>query len=165
MPPQPPVEAAELLLYRQEGPGVFAHRIDFEPVADDRRFLSQGFQFFILHRGTAADIKSVERPAIAFALAQHRFPAEASLSAFQDQIFEQKPVVMNRDTPFPVMIFAIKFLARLSAKAALLAVASRHCHGTGLAAPGEFDNFIQQAVRRVPAHRPAPTSRSAACRR
>ena len=158
-------------MHRQKHPGIFADGKNLEPVADNRRLLAQGFQFIIAHRGTASDIKSVKRPAIAVAFAQYRLPAQTRLRAFQDQIFEQQPVIVNRDTPFPVVIFAVEFLAGLAAEAALLSVCSRHWHGPRLAAPAEVDNFIQQAGyfirqagRPVHARHPGSTSRSVACR-
>ena len=65
----------------------------------------QRLHFFL--RRTAppiSGIKIVEHFAIALALAKNRIPAQSGLRAFQNQKFEQHPVVVYRHTPFGVVI-------------------------------------------------------------
>ena len=59
---------------------------------------------------------------VAIAFAQHSLPAQSSLRAFQNQVFKQLPVIVNRHTPFPVMIVTVKFLARLSAETSVFPI-------------------------------------------
>src|SRR6185436_6391293 len=49
-------------------------------------------------------IESLEDFLVAGALLKNRFPAQAGLSAFENQKLEQEPVVVNRHPPFRVVI-------------------------------------------------------------
>jgi hypothetical protein len=98
------VETAELLLHRQDRAGVGHGGGNLQPVADDAGI---GEQLGLPASIVASDlggIEVVERQAVGVAFAEDGVPAQARLRTFQDQEFEQAPIVVQRHAPFVVVI-------------------------------------------------------------
>src|SRR5712692_3286734 len=107
--PQIGVERAEFPPHFEEGPGVSDRRFDLEAVAHDAGI---GHQSLHVAYSEARDLCSVEPgegPAVVVAFVQDRRPGEARLGAFEDQEFEELPIVVDRDSPFVVVIAQILF--------------------------------------------------------
>ena len=109
----------------EDGFGIAAHRGNFHPVPHDTGVIAQLQQRRILHGGHPLDIKIMKGRTVTCAFAQHDIPAETGLRAFKGQHLEKMPVIMDRHTPFLVMIACQHMLSRRRAKTPTHAV-SRH---------------------------------------
>src|SRR5262245_10073418 len=102
--PQEPVEAAELALDREEGPGVRHRAVDLQAVAHDAGVLHEPRA----PRGREArdprGIEARERAAVGFALPEDRVPAEARLRALERDELEQHDVVVHGHAPLAVVV-------------------------------------------------------------
>src|SRR5262249_10967099 len=109
---------------REIGLGVADARFDLALVPDDAGI---GQKLLQLDRRVARDLPWIEVVvdlAVVIALAQHRDPGEASLAAFERQKLEQGAIVLQRATPFAVMVFLIDRIGR-GPPASRFAVAAR----------------------------------------
>ena len=98
------VEGAEFFLNLQEGFGVGDGGLDFEPIADDAGILEQDADFLGVVASDFGGIEATEEFAVTFALLENGVPAEASLSAFEDEEFEPAVVVVDGNAPFFVVV-------------------------------------------------------------
>ena len=99
---------------------------DLAAVTDDAGIGQQPFQ---LGRCVARDllwIEAVIDAAIVFALAQHRDPRQAGLTALERQQLEQRAVVLEGLAPFGIVVFLVQRVSRGPA-ASRLAIAAGHC--------------------------------------
>jgi hypothetical protein len=80
-------------------------RFDLAPVADDARVLEETFDIFLFKTGDAVEIKIVKRGAEVFSLCQDGALAQSGLEPFQAQFLKQALIIVNRVTPFVVMVF------------------------------------------------------------
>src|SRR6266511_146604 len=73
---------------------------------------SKLFRFFLAVLADTGGIEQVERCTIVLSLVQNRLPTQARLRSFKDQELEQESVVMDRHTPFGVVILHIQVSLR-----------------------------------------------------
>src|SRR6476646_3112233 len=109
------VKAPELALHGEERPRVRDRALDLEPVAHDPRVSEQPGR---AGRGVPRDpggVEAREHLAIARALLEDRFPAEARLRAFEGQELEERALVVNGDAPLGVVVGDAKLGARPAA--------------------------------------------------
>src|SRR5437899_379807 len=102
--PDVPVEGPVLALNREERARVGDRGLDLRAITDDARVVHEAPD---TGRGVAADflwIESVERLPIRRALLENGRPADARLSAFQDQQLEEQTVLVDRHAPLPIVI-------------------------------------------------------------
>src|SRR5712692_11020672 len=102
--PQIGVERAEFPPDFEKGAGVSHRRFDLEAVAHDAGI---GHQSLHVARPETRDLCRVEPdegPAVVVALVEDRRPGEARLRAFEDQDLEEAPIVVDRHSPFLVVI-------------------------------------------------------------
>src|SRR5262249_36222942 len=71
--------------------------------------------FLLLVSRHSFRVKSIEHFTIAHSLSQNRVPAQSRLRSFEDEEFEQQPVVMHRNTPFLVVIGNVPLVRRPAA--------------------------------------------------
>ena len=81
---------------------------DLESVTHDTGVGQQACCVGLTVTGNARDIEIVERRAVVLAFAQNRQPTQSSLCAFEDQEFEQPPIVVQRHPPLAVVIRLIQ---------------------------------------------------------
>ena len=62
---------------------------------------------------------------------QHAFPGEAGLKAFKDQKLKELPVVMERHSPFMVMVFDIERIPGICPAASLPSIGIWYLFMTG----------------------------------
>src|SRR5437762_223809 len=109
--PDVSVEAAELLLDRQEGFGVLNRRGNLESIANNARIGEKLFHFARVVTGDRRRVKVVEDLAVMFAFFQDSVPTQAGLRAFENEEFEQGAVIVQRNTPLRVVIANEKFVS------------------------------------------------------
>ncbi len=114
------IEASELFLYAKERFGIIDGGSDFQPVANDAGILEQGKNLAPVITSDAVGIEMIESAAVVVALVEDRAPAQSGLCPFEDEEFEQRPVIMNGDAPFFVVIRDRKSGARPSATNGIL---------------------------------------------
>lgn len=93
---------------RQVGTGVLDGGGDLGAVADDAGIGEQRGDFLVAIAGDQRRFETVEGAPVVFPLLEYRRPRQAGLRAFEDQQFEEGTVVMERDAPFLVVVFAVK---------------------------------------------------------
>jgi hypothetical protein len=113
--PNVPVEGSEPLPDYDESIGVADCRVDFESVADYSAVLEQGCDFTGTVFRDFIKIEVVKRLTEVFPFIQDGAPAQAGLKAFEDQEFEQFPVVMDRSAPFVIMVLGHQNILRTPA--------------------------------------------------
>src|SRR5262249_23717288 len=101
-------ETAEILLHRQECLGILDGGFDLQAIADDPRIGEQCLNLLRTVPGNQGGIKLVEGFSITGALLQDRFPTEAGLGTLQHQELEEATVVVDRHTPFGVVVLDIQ---------------------------------------------------------
>lgn len=98
------VKGPEPILHPQQSARIAAGRFDLCAVAHNAGVKQKTFEFRIAESSDALRLEIRKYFAITLALAKNRIPAEAGLSSFENQKFEERPVVMSRNTPFFVVI-------------------------------------------------------------
>ena len=98
------IETAELLLHGQKGLGVADRRGDFQPVPNDAFILQQLLLSGLAVFRDLGRVETVVRLSVMVPLFQDGLPAQSRLRAFEDQEFEQQPVIMHGYAPFLVVI-------------------------------------------------------------
>src|SRR6185503_2019108 len=98
------VETVELLLQRQESLGVLNRRGDLEAIANNSRMGEQSFHFGPIVFRDSGRIEIVKGKALVDSFFQDGLPTQPRLGTFEDQEFKQRPVVVQRNTPFGVVI-------------------------------------------------------------
>ena len=106
------IKTAELMLDFNERPGIGNGGFDLEPVADNAWIIQQGLYFAFVIAGNYFYIKISEQLAVVFTLFKDGCPAQAGLRAFQCDELKKFPVIMQRYTPFVVMVVLFKFAAQ-----------------------------------------------------
>lgn len=112
-------ETSEFRLDLLESLRVVHGRFDLHPVPDDARILKQLFDLRLAEPGDLFRLEIREGLPVIVPLPQNRVPAEARLRGFQGQKFEYQPVVMNGDSPLPVVILHVVELAKVHPGAAV----------------------------------------------
>jgi len=110
-PPQVGVKGTELGLHRQEGAGVADGGGDLEPVTDDADVGQQLGLAGLVKGRHHGRIEPGKGDPVRLALAQDRDPGKPGLGALQDQEFKQQAVIMDRDSPFQIMVGLIERIA------------------------------------------------------
>jgi len=99
------VEGPKLVSDPKKFPGIANGCLNFEPISD---YFPQAQKFLDLALIVGVyDFwhKTVEGPLVPCTLAEDGCPAQACLSRFQDEKFEEQSVFMKGHTPFRVMVF------------------------------------------------------------
>src|SRR5882762_5596645 len=102
--PQVCVERAEFPPDFEERARVADRRFDLEAVAHDSGIGHQSPHVACAEARDLCRVEPGEGPAIIVALVEDRRPRESRLCAFEDQELEQAPVVVDRHSPFLVVI-------------------------------------------------------------
>jgi hypothetical protein len=98
------VEIPKLFLHSEKGFSVLDRGGDFEPVAHDAGI---GEELFDLSRVVFGDffcVEIIKRLTIVIAFIQDCGPTQSGLRAFENEEFEQEPVIMDGDAPFFVVV-------------------------------------------------------------
>src|SRR6266478_5833131 len=106
------VETAELFSDREKRLRILDCRRNLQSVPHDPGIAEQPFH---IARAVMRDLlrtKTVERFAIVLPFLENRRPAQPGLRALQDQKFKQFSIIMNRHTPFLIMIGDVWFSSR-----------------------------------------------------
>ena len=98
------VEAAELFLDFERDVGVFDGGVNLEFVSDDAGIFEQFGDFLGSVTGDCFDIEIIERYPVRVSAFKDGFPAEASLCSFEDEQFEQVAIIVDRHSPFVVVV-------------------------------------------------------------
>jgi len=99
------IKGAELLLNCEKRSGVAYGRVDFLPVANDPWIEQQLLNAFLGISRHLVRIEPAESAAIAFTFVQDDRPVQAGLRPFQNKEFEMFAIMVDRYTPFPIVIF------------------------------------------------------------
>src|SRR5205085_5317425 len=82
--------------------------LHFEPVAHDAGVLEQTLDTRRRELGHSRRMEVGEQPPIVRSFLEDGGPAQASLSGFEDQEFEQSLIVVHRHAPFRVMVLDVE---------------------------------------------------------
>jgi hypothetical protein len=118
--PDVAVEAAELFLHSEERFRVADCGRDLQLVANNPGIGQQLCDLLLIEARDAARIKTAECTAIVLAFIENRVPAQPGLSAFEDEKLKERPIIVNRDTPFFIVIPDREFVRRPSTTGARL---------------------------------------------
>ena len=102
--PEIRIEAALLVLNVEDGAGIAAGAVDFQPVADDSFILAKRLKLCNSHCGSQMHVKVVKGRLAAGALPEHHVPAEPGLRTPKREHLEKMPVVMDRHAPLGVVV-------------------------------------------------------------
>jgi len=98
------LKAATFVLNRQKRAGIFDGGTDLEPITDDPGIgQERGHPGRVVFRD-AARIEPIEHGPVMGTFFKDRRPAEPGLGSFENQEFKQGPIVVDRHSPFLVMI-------------------------------------------------------------
>src|SRR5215475_16037112 len=114
------VKTSELLLNCEKRPRVAYGRLDFLPVSNDPWIEQQLLDTFLGKSRYFVGIELGEGAAIAFTLVQDDRPAQSGLGAFENKELEMFAVIVDRYTPFPIVIFEHQGIAFADPPAAFL---------------------------------------------
>src|SRR5207247_7957347 len=103
----------------EKGAGVSYRRFDLETVAHDSGVGHQSLHVACAEARDLCGVEPGEGPAVIVALVEDRRPGEARLGAFEDQELEEAPIVVNRDSPFLVVIAQVLRASQAPGAAAL----------------------------------------------
>jgi hypothetical protein len=98
------VEAAKLLLQGKEQFGIPDGSLNLQPISYDILIRKQLTDFSLPIECNGGGVKVIEGSTVAAALFQDSFPAQACLHALQDEKLEESSIIMDRHTPFKIMI-------------------------------------------------------------
>src|SRR5207247_322632 len=104
------IERPELLLHGEKGARIRDRGLDLLAIADDARVIQQARDAAPVESRDRLGIEARERSAVALALAQDRDPGEACLCGLEHQELEQLAVVVQRHSPFAVVVFDVDWL-------------------------------------------------------
>src|SRR5467141_2645397 len=117
--PQIGVERAEFPPHFEEGPRVSDRRFDLEAIAHDSRIGQQSLHVVRAEARDLCGVESRERLAVIVALVQYRRPRESRLCTLEDQELEESTIVVDRDSPFLVVVAEILLASEAPWAAAL----------------------------------------------
>jgi len=138
----------------EHAPGVVDGRFDLAAVAHDAGVREQSRHVALVEAHDALGIELRERTPERLALVEDRQPAQAGLKAFEAELFEQPPVVADREAPFKVVVVLVgrAGLAPLAARCAVGAdVESRAIVHRAIVAPPP--RRLDRHERRTPQRR------------
>jgi hypothetical protein len=98
------VETAELLLQSKERFCIPDGSLNLQPISYDILIRKQLPDLALPINCNGGGVKVIEGSTVATALSQDSFPAQACLHTLQDEKFEQGSIIMDRHTPFKIMI-------------------------------------------------------------
>jgi hypothetical protein len=97
-----------LFLHELDGPrGVVDRRLDLAAVADDPGVAQKSLDISLAEARDLLEVEARERLPEVLALAQNRQPREAGLEAFEAELLEEPPVVVDRKAPLVVVVRAV----------------------------------------------------------
>src|SRR5215469_8341004 len=102
--PQVRIEAAEFRLNVQTAPGIFDCSLDLEPVPDNTGISKQLLNPLLCKPRHSGRYKIGKGRSIVVSFFQDCFPAQSRLCALENQEFKEALVIVERNTPFVVMI-------------------------------------------------------------
>ena len=106
------VKTVEFLLYSKERLGVPYGGADFQTVANDARIFEQGRDLRVVVAGDLAGIEPIEGTTVIVPLPQDSGPAQAGLSALENQKLEEAAVVVKGRAPFEIVVGNRQNIAR-----------------------------------------------------
>ena len=98
----------ELFLHREECAGIGDGACHLQSIAHDAGVLQECRQFGVGKFRNRYRIEIGKCLAVIFALGEDGRPRQARLRAFENQELEQRVFIVNRHTPFLVMVIEIK---------------------------------------------------------
>src|SRR5690606_10212117 len=98
---------AEFLLHLEKALRVRDRGLDLQLVADDAGICEQPLYRARVEARHPRGVETGERAAVARPLAQHGAPAQARLGRLEDQELVMLVVVVDRNTPFPIVIVEV----------------------------------------------------------
>jgi hypothetical protein len=107
-PPDIAVKTAIFRLDRKKRAGIADSSFNLEPVANNAWIGEQLINFARIIRSNFAWIKGIERLTVVGTLSQYGQPAQAGLSSFQHEKFEEPAIIMQRHTPLAIMVSEVK---------------------------------------------------------
>ena len=102
--PEVTVETPHFFSERKKRLRILDRSGDLEPISHDPGVAQQPPH---ITRAVASDLlcaEPVERSLIVFPFLQNRDPAQPCLGAFEDQEFEEHPIIVQRHTPFVIVV-------------------------------------------------------------
>src|SRR6185369_659556 len=102
--PEVTIEAAKLFRGSQERLCILNGSRNFQAIANDAGVLQQLLTFALVVTRYLCRIKAAERCAIALAFVENDLPTQTRLSAFENEKLKELAIIVNRHTPFLVMI-------------------------------------------------------------
>ena len=130
------VERAKRILNGKKRLRITDGRLDLESIPDDPRICEQAVLFPLAVFRNQGGVAFLKCFSIVIAFLEDRYPTQACLRSLKDQKFEQQPVVMDRDTPFRVMVSDV-FVSPLAQGQRTISAACRR-----FAMPNHFPQFI-----------------------
>src|ERR1051325_1968167 len=117
------IEAAELRLDFEKGPGVPDRRFDLGPVAHDPGVRQERRDFAFVVAGPLLRVEPAEGTPVGVALPEDGDPAQPRLRSLEDEEFEKAPVVVDGNAPFLVVIRDVERVGARPRASVLLVVA------------------------------------------
>ena len=111
--PDVSIEAAELLLDAQKGSGIVYSGADFETITNDAWILNQSFDLLFAETSDLDRIEVGEGLSISFSLVEHRGPTQTSLCTLQNEKLKLFVVIVNRNSPLPVVVLDVQLVSAL----------------------------------------------------
>ncbi len=128
-PPNIFVEAAKLLLNGQECSGVAHGGTNLQAISYNPRVPQQGLDFLFAEAGDPDRGEVGESFPIAISFFENGGPTQPGLGTLQDEELEMLVVIVDRNSPFVVVVFQIEVSHPLSPGAALFDFGfSFHCN-------------------------------------
>src|SRR3990167_2064012 len=94
------VKASEFFLYFKKPFGVFNRAKNLQLVSYDSRVIHQSFEILLCIFRYFPRIETVKCFSEIFSFFEDSSPAQSGLKSVQKQIFEQSPVIVERNSPF-----------------------------------------------------------------
>ena len=104
MRPEEGSEGAELLLHLDCAPRIVDRRLDLAPVPHDARVLEQPLYAPSIEPRDPVVVESGERLPEVLSLSQNGQPAQPRLKSFETDLLEEAPIVVDRPSPFVIVI-------------------------------------------------------------
>src|SRR6516165_5200044 len=102
------VEAAKMPLHLDESFGIHDGGFDLQSVAYDPGIVEQFSELLLSVSRDLAWLEIVKGAAVALALSQYGDPAQPCLRAFENEQLEQSSIIVERATPFTVVVGDVK---------------------------------------------------------
>jgi hypothetical protein len=102
------VEAAKMPLHLDKSFGIHDGGFDLQSVAYDPGIVEQFSELPLSVSRDLAWLEIVKGAAVALALSQYRDPAQPCLRAFENEQLEQSSIIVERATPFTVVVGDVK---------------------------------------------------------